>query len=145
MFFGRRYRHLVQGKSMKYILSVGPIWPDHFNLLVSSIIKLSFLFAQFFCRTKRWSFPITLRSHLCACWLAGDGVVKNFSFVVFNNFAIPPYLYYMYINRFLEMEYTKNSALEDEAVQLMYQNAGLFSIKPLFTESLWPKSMSLLY
>ena len=51
----------------------------------------------------------------------------------------------MYINRFLEMEYTKNSALEDEAVQLMYQNAGLFSIKPLFTESLGPKSMSLLY
>ena len=43
------------------------------------------------------------------------------------------------------MEYTKNSALEDEAVQLMYQNAGLYKIKPLFTESLGPESMSLLY
>ena len=71
--------------------------------------------------------------------------MKNFSFVVFNNFAIPPYLYYMYINRFLEMEYIINSEKEDEAVQLMYQNAGLYKIKPLFTESLGPECISLLY
>ena len=43
------------------------------------------------------------------------------------------------------MEYTKNSALEDEAVQLIYQNAGLYKIKPLFTESLGPESISLIY
>ena len=43
------------------------------------------------------------------------------------------------------MEYTKNSALEDEAVKLMYQNAGLYEVKPLFTESLGPEWMSLLY
>ena len=43
------------------------------------------------------------------------------------------------------MEYTKNSALEDEAVQLIYQNAGLYKIKPLFTESLGPECTSLLY
>ena len=43
------------------------------------------------------------------------------------------------------MEYTKNSALEDEVVQLIYQNAGLYKIKPLFTESLRPECTSLLY
>ena len=43
------------------------------------------------------------------------------------------------------MEYTKNSALEDEVVKLMYQNAGLYKIKPLFTESLGPESTSLIY
>ena len=43
------------------------------------------------------------------------------------------------------MEYTKNSAEEDEVVKLMYQNAGLYKIKPLFTESLGPECISLLY
>ena len=43
------------------------------------------------------------------------------------------------------MEYTKNSAEEDEVVKLMYQNAGLYEVKPLFTESLGPEWMSLLY
>ena len=71
--------------------------------------------------------------------------MKNFSFVVFNDFAIFSHSYYMNINRFLEMEYTKNSALEDEAVQLMYRNAGLYEVKPLFTESLGLESTSLLY
>ena len=33
------------------------------------------------------------------------------------------------------MEYTKNLALEDKAVKLMYQNAGLYEVKPLFTKS----------
>ena len=71
--------------------------------------------------------------------------MKNFSFVIFKKITIPLHLYYMNINRFLEMEYTKNSALEDEAVQLIYQNAGLYKIKPLFTESLGPECISLLY
>ena len=65
--------------------------------------------------------------------------------MVFNDFAIFSHSYYMNINRFLEMEYTKNSAEEDEVVKLMYQNAGLYEVKPLFTESLGPESMSLLY
>ena len=43
------------------------------------------------------------------------------------------------------MEYIKNSALEDKVVKLMYQNAGLYEVKPLFTESLGPEWMSLLY
>ena len=43
------------------------------------------------------------------------------------------------------MEYAKNSAEEDEVVKLMYQNAGLYEVKPLFTESLGPESISLLY
>ena len=43
------------------------------------------------------------------------------------------------------MEYAKNSAEEDEVVKLMYQNAGLYEVKPLFTESLGPECTSLLY
>ena len=43
------------------------------------------------------------------------------------------------------MEYAKNSAEEDKVVKLMYQNAGIYKVKPLFIESLGPESTSLLY
>ena len=51
----------------------------------------------------------------------------------------------MYMDRFFEIEYTKNSEKEDEVVMLIYRNAELNKIKPLFTESLGLESTSLLY